>query len=259
MSSKLESLKQELIKISNNNKLCIALSDGVDSTVLLKVAIDAGLDVLPVTIITNFFNDEIIENIYETASEFDIKLNSIDVDMFEDARIRNNDKLRCYYCKFRMFSAIKKFANDNGYITVCDGTNADDLKLDRPGLKAKNELEIFSPYASCNITKQEVREIGKLYNLDIATKPSNSCVLTRFPIDKKIDYNVIKKVYKGEKLLHELGFSKCRIRVNDNNAKIQIVSKDESKYLENKQNILCSLRDIGFERIELHDEFLISN
>lgn len=259
MSENLIKLKDELKRICNNNKLCIALSDGVDSTVLLKVSLDAGLDVLAVSIDTNFFNNEIRNYIRETSKLFKTQVDIIKINMFEDERINNNDINRCYHCKSRMFKEIKSYANIKGYDIVCDGTNFDDLNKNRPGLKAKEENNILSPYANCCLTKDDVRNIGRELGLKVAEKPSNSCVLTRFNQDVEISDKMINRVYKGEKILHKLGFNNVRLRVNGDDVKIQVLKNDKSKFLDNIEKINDNLKEIGYKNVELHEQELISN
>lgn len=67
------------------------------------------------------------------------------------------------------FSKIIDFANNR---VVIDGTNADDLKVFRPGIKALKELKIHSPLAEFEITKQEIRDFAKHCGIKICNKPS---------------------------------------------------------------------------------------
>ena len=55
-------------------------------------------------------------------------------------------------------SELKKLAKER---LIIDGTNADDIKTYRPGLKALKELEIYSPFVDFNITKKEIRSFAK--------------------------------------------------------------------------------------------------
>ena len=44
----------------------------------------------------------------------------------------DNPPDRCYYCKSELFGKIKHIASEEGYETVLDGSNADDLKIFDP-------------------------------------------------------------------------------------------------------------------------------
>ena len=57
----------------------------------------------------------------------------------------DNPPDRCYYCKSELFGKIKYIATKEGYEVIFDGSNADDLKDFRPGMKAKQEKGVISP------------------------------------------------------------------------------------------------------------------
>lgn len=252
MSENLKKLISKLKEIAVDNKLCIAFSNGVDSTVLLKVATIAGLEVLAITVNTQLTNDKSdIEKAKKVAMSMNAQYKSIDIDMLSDERIFNNDELRCYYCKDKMFSQIKKTAVEKGFLSVCDGTNSDDLKEYRPGLKAKDENNIHSPFAQCNLSKNDVRNIARELSLSVATKPSSPCILTRFPYNTKITNDLILKAKNGEEILKLYGFKNCRLRVHSDIARIEILPTDFYDFLKCKNEITSKLKKLGFLYITL--------
>ncbi len=254
MSENLQKLKSEILKISNDNKLCIAFSDGVDSTVLLKVAKDAGLDVLAVFVDTQLTdNKDNIKNASNTASAFGAEFSVIKIDMLSDFKIYSNDKMRCYFCKSRMFKEIKNFATEKGYQKVCDGTNADDLTEYRPGLKAKKEQNIESPIAECGLTKESVRQIAKELSLKVATKPSSPCLLTRFPYNTTVTKEMLSAVSSGEQILKLNGFNDCRLRIHKDIARIEIPKSDFLSFVsaDKLEKIYSELKALGFSYITL--------
>ena len=252
MSQKLQELTNELKQIAENNRLCIAFSDGVDSTVLLKVATDAGLDVLAVFVDTELTHRKTnIDDAMLTAKSMNADFKVINIDMLSDEKIASNDKLRCYYCKSRMFSEIKKVAFDNGYPVICDGTNADDLKEYRPGLKAKEENNIKSPIAQCGFSKQDIREIAKELSLKVATKPSSPCILTRFPYDTQLNKDMLQKAQSGEDILKANGFESCRLRLHNDIARIEIPKSDFINFYNKSEQVTAKLKELGFSYITL--------
>ena len=82
--------------------------------------------------------------------------------------------------------AITSIAREDGYSFVFDGTNADDLLDYRPGLRALGEEGIRSPLAEARLTKEEIRALARVAGLEVADRPSNTCLLTRFPHDTEI-------------------------------------------------------------------------
>ena len=73
----------------------------------------------------------------------------------------DNPPDRCYYCKSELFGKIKYIATKEGYEVVFDGSNADDLKDFRPGMKAKQEKGVISPLAETGFTKSDIRHFSK--------------------------------------------------------------------------------------------------
>ena len=55
-----------------------------------------------------------------------------------------------------MFTKVKELAHSLGISTILEGTNADDLKQYRPGIKAIKELGLHSPLLEANMTKKKL-------------------------------------------------------------------------------------------------------
>ena len=50
-----------------------------------------------------------------------------------DPRYAANPTNRCYFCKSVLWDTLVPLARERGFVTVIDGTNADDLSDYRPG------------------------------------------------------------------------------------------------------------------------------
>ena len=146
----------------------IAFSGGVDSTLLLKMAVEASQKyhtrVYAVTIQTALHPVMEADEAKRMAEEIGAIHKVIHVDELEGAGIENNPVDRCYLCKKYMFTKVKELAHSLGISTILEGTNADDLKQYRPGIKAIKELGLHSPLLEANMTKKEIRELAeKIY------------------------------------------------------------------------------------------------
>lgn len=100
--------------------------------------------------------------------------------------VRSNSPQRCYYCKTELFSRLREAVNNHGELgayTICDGTNADDCGMYRPGLRALEELGIRSPLAEAGIGKPLIRSLGRSMGLDNPEQAARPCLLTRFAYD----------------------------------------------------------------------------
>lgn len=233
----------------NEQGICLAFSGGIDSALLLFLCKDAEA----VTFRSVFQTEEEIEFCREFCAKLGRVHKIIDFYPLEDQYLINNPKDRCYHCKKRMFQALKDYAGNR---VLLDGTNFDDLKVYRPGLKALKELGIISPFAKFEITKQEIREYAKQCGLEIYDKPSTPCLATRFPYGERLTYERIKMAETGERILKNYGFKNCRLRFHGDIARIEVT--DFAKFLELKNSIVKDLKNLGFRYITLDLEGLRS-
>ncbi len=255
MTNNSQHLINELLQMGKQG-ICLAFSGGIDSSLLLYLCKD--LKVTAVTFKSVFQTDEEIKETINFCSNYDIKHKIIEFYPLKNKILCNNPKDRCYHCKKLFFSELKKFAQQNNVKYIIDGTNYDDIKTYRPGLKALKELEIISPFIKYQITKQQIREYAKELGLSNYDKPSSPCIATRFPYNTKLSEENILKVKKGEDILKKLGFTANRLRYHDNIARIEIDQTQFPNFIKKKNNIIMHLKKIGFEYITLDIEGLRS-
>ena len=145
---KLESLKDYIKELG---KVAIAFSGGVDSTFLLKVCGDVlGENAVPITIVSPYIPRWEIEEAKELTRKLNLNHQFIEVSIPEN--IKYNPEDRCYLCKKQIFTLLKDKAKSLGIDYIIDGTNLDDTKDYRPGMKALKELEVKSPLLDLGFT-----------------------------------------------------------------------------------------------------------
>lgn len=257
MEEKYTELEQYITKLAEDG-LCIAFSGGVDSSLLLKVSSDVakknGNKIYAVTFDTKLhpISDLMISK--QLANEMGVDHKVIQLNEFDNQDIMKNPIDRCYLCKKFLFEKLLIFAKDNNLKYVLDGTNADDLKLYRPGIKALNELGILSPLLELGITKKEVREMANKLNISVAKRPSTPCMATRLPYGTEIKYELLKNIEKSEDFIKSLGFDVVRVRVHNNIVRIEVNKEDLIKLVENNEVIVKYLKSLGFIYITLDIE-----
>ncbi len=143
---------------------------------------------------------------------------------------------------FAISAAKTQLKNFAGERFVIDGTNADDLKSYRPGIKALQELNILSPLAKFGITKDEIREFAKLSGIKIYNKPSTPCFATRFPYGTELSETLLNTAKKGEEIIKNYGFENCRFRIHKDTARIEIPISDIEEFLKHRTDILQNLK-----------------
>lgn len=232
------------------NKVAIAFSGGVDSAYLLYSATRYNVDVTAYYVKSQFQPQFEYDDAVRLANQLGARLKIINLDVLSFDEVRRNDDLRCYYCKKRIFSAIKNAALSDGYNIILDGTNASDDASDRPGMRALEELSVLSPLRMCDLTKDEIRELSRYANLFTWDKPAYACLATRIKPNEAITLDALNKVEKAEMFMMSLGFSSHRVRVSNNIATI-IVKEEQKALLEKHKGLIVDEFNQYFDKINL--------
>ena len=249
MEKKVGNLEDVLKKLK---KVVIAFSGGVDSTFLLKVAVDTlGKDnVLPVICIFPVFPEEEIKKAEKISEEIGIELLKIKTNQMKDRKFISNPPDRCFYCKRIMLTEIEKIRKKYRFNKIVDGANKDDENDYRPGEKAKGEFGVVSPLEEAGIGKKEIREYSKRIGLSIWDKPSFACLATRIPYGEKITEEKLKKIEEGENVLKKLGFKVVRLRYySEKLVRIEVGKEEIEKVIRKREKMLEELKKLDFKYI----------
>lgn len=246
-TSREEKEKKLAVLLEKCMPLAVAFSGGVDSTYLLHEAAKAGKGKVTALIMkTPSVPERELDEAVAFCKSRGISFFVLPADPFSAAGFRENGRDRCYICKHFLFSALLERANEEGIPFVADGTNADDRKEFRPGLRALKELDIRSPLAEAGLTKKEIRELSKKEGLPTWNKPSFSCLATRFPYGEELTVEKLRRTEAAENLLAELGFTQRRVRVHGNLARIEVLPAEIPLLLERRDMISSRLEELGF-------------
>lgn len=175
----------------------------------------------------------------------------LSADELDEAGIENNPADRCYRCKKLLFQKLSAFARERGIRVLLDGTNADDLTVYRPGLRALKELGVLSPLADAGFSKEDVRRMASEYGIPVADRPSAPCLATRFPYGTKLDYALLRKVDDAEGRLRDMGFSTVRVRIHRDIARLEIEPSDMPRALALRDEILLCIQKTGVDYVTL--------
>lgn len=239
--------------------VAVAFSSGVDSTFLLKAALDTlgRENVIAVTASSCSFPKRELNEAKEFCEKNQIRHIVCQSEELDIEGFRNNPKNRCYLCKHELFEKILAIAEEHQIKAVAEGSNMDDNGDYRPGLVAVKELEIKSPLRYAKLYKEEIRELSKELGLPTWNKQSFACLSSRFVYGETISEEKLGMVDAAEQLLLDLGFHQVRVRIHGNEsgliARIEIMPEEFPRLIEEKTRtqIYAYLKKLGFSYVTL--------
>ncbi|MFZ5448076.1 MAG: ATP-dependent sacrificial sulfur transferase LarE [Thermodesulfobacteriota bacterium] len=165
---------------------------------------------------------------------------------------RHNTLKRCYACKKAIITQAWEIASELNLPVLWDGTNRDDLDDFRPGFKAVREMGVESPLLLAGLGKESLRNLSPGFGLDGA-RPSQSCLATRFPYNTELNVDDLARVGRGEAWLRRRGFSRVRLRVHGNRARLELALQEWRAFLspEVHRPFTAFIAGLGFEEISL--------
>ncbi len=230
--------------------LILALSGGVDSALLLACVGELPEQdkerFLAVTFQTVLYPAEEIAIAEKLCAMYRLKHRLVRPQVQIPESIRHNPQDRCYLCKKNLFQQVLRMAAAEHYGHIIDGTNADDLKVYRPGKKALEELGVESPLADCGLTKAEIRAYAKELGLFLADKPSGSCYATRFPYGDFLDEEVISRLAELEEFFRGFGLSQIRVRFHRPILRVELLPEEFACFLARREEALAKAAELGF-------------
>jgi pyridinium-3,5-biscarboxylic acid mononucleotide sulfurtransferase len=215
-------------------RVTVALSGGVDSTYLARVAYDIlGDKATAVTVLGPMHLSAEITDAREWVQQLGLPHKELVLEEFDLERFDNSHR-RCYFCKLTIFEHICRLSRQLGTEYVLDGSNADDTRDYRPGMQALRELGVRSPLLEAGLTKADIRLLSRKLGLPTWDKPAMSCLVTRFPFGEKLTGAKLRRVEKAEVFLRENGFRQIRVRSHENGtlARIEVAPEERTRFFD---------------------------
>ncbi|MCX7700369.1 MAG: ATP-dependent sacrificial sulfur transferase LarE [Gemmataceae bacterium] len=251
MNSPLQDKIERLHRILHEMRgAAIAFSGGVDSTVVAVAAYRAlGDQAVAVTADSPSVPRQEIEDARRLARHIGIRHVLIATNEFLNADYVKNDGSRCFFCKDELYSRIAERLPEWGVEVVCSGANLDDLGDYRPGLAAAANHRVRHPLQEAGLSKAEVRELARRWQLPNWDKPAGPCLSSRIAPGLAVTPQRTAMIEAAESLLHGWGFRECRVRLHEGElARIEVPVQVLARLLEPtiREPLNRALRDLGF-------------
>ncbi|WP_267384062.1 ATP-dependent sacrificial sulfur transferase LarE [Cyanobacterium sp. uoEpiScrs1] len=247
-------LRQIKTIFSQMERVLIAYSGGVDSTLVAKVAYDTlGKNTLAITAISPSLLPEELEDAKTQATAIGITHKWVETNEMENPNYTANPIDRCYFCKSELHDTLKLLALRLEYPYIVDGVNADDIQDYRPGIQAARERNVRSPLVEVGITKTDVRQLSKKLGLPWWNKPAQPCLSSRFPYGEEITVSKLQRVGRAEIYLRKLGYKNFRVRSQGDTAKIELIPDQIQEFIlnVNLSQLVTQFQGYGFMYVTL--------
>lgn len=231
----------------------VAYSGGVDSTLLLKAALDAlGPErVLAVTAASETYPTREMQEAVRIAEQLGAKHRIIQTSELNIPGYKENTPNRCYFCKQNLFQHLQVYLEKEGYEHIVYGLIADDMGEHRPGYKAAIEQGVRGPLQEAGLYKSEIRELSKQLGLPTWDKPSFACLSSRIAYGEMITQEKLTRVDRAESFIMSLGIRQVRVRTHGQIARIEVEAGDMAKLLEHREEIINALTSYGYTFVTL--------
>lgn len=242
--AKLTRLREIILPL---DRVVVAFSGGVDSTLVLKVAYDLlGNNVLAVTAASPSLPRTELQEAIGLARRIGAPHRLIETAELENPDYAANPVNRCYFCKTELYTSLAPLADREGYRAILDGSHADDLADFRPGEKAAREHQVRSPLREAGLTKEEIHSLARDLGLPNWDKPASACLSSRVPHGVAVTAEVLGQIEAAEGVLRNLGFRQVRVRHHREIARIEVAPEEFSRLIENREAVLRGLKEAGY-------------
>ncbi|PSQ09761.1 ATP-dependent sacrificial sulfur transferase LarE [Halobacteriales archaeon QS_5_68_33] len=252
VADKLDAARADL---AERDGVLVAFSGGVDSSVVAAIAHDAlGEDAVACTAKSETLPAAELDDARRVAEEIGVRHEVVEFSELDSPEFVANDGDRCYHCRTMRLGAMFDRAKELGIDIVCDGTNASDPgEGHRPGLRAVDELDAYSPLLAHGIAKSDVRRIADEYGLSVADKPSMACLSSRIPTGVEVTEKRLTRIEKAEQVLRTWGFEQFRVRDHDDVARIEVGEDELDAALDPEFAAAARqhIGDLGFDHVTL--------
>ena len=245
------------LALGNPDRLGVAFSGGVDSSVLLALAARAlgptrTLAILGVS--PSLASDERTAA-HQVSASIGVPLIELETHEGDNADYRANGPDRCFHCKDELFTRISDEVADRYSLSaIAYGENADDARRpDRPGSQAATNHRVLRPLADAGLDKAAVREVARALGLASADTPAAPCLASRIPHFQEVTPEKLRQIDKAESAVKALGFSDARVRHHGEIARLELPVADlpHAVSVGVREQLLTAVRSAGFRFVSL--------
>lgn len=255
--SAVEHVSAALRRAVPSGRLGVAFSGGVDSSVVLGLAVAAlgPARVVAVLGVSPSLAADERRGAHDVARAAGAPVVEVRTHEGDNPEYRRNGPDRCFFCKDELFARIgDEVVQAHGLAAVAYGENADDARRpDRPGSRAATSHAVLRPLADAGMDKAAVRRVARALGLPSADKPAAPCLASRIPHFEEVTPEKLAQVEAAERALRGLGLGDLRVRHHGDVARLEVLGDDIVRVATPplRDHVLAAVRAAGFRFVAL--------
>ena len=245
-------LERARVIVRRMSSALIAYSGGVDSSLLLKLALDElGDRAVAVLASSPAYPESEQQEARELAQQLGARLVEVSTAEVELDAYRRNNPDRCFHCKEELFETLEPVRRDLGLDHIAYGATADDAGDHRPGHGSAVRRGIRFPLLEAGMGKAEIRAAARGLGLPNWNKPSFACLSSRIPHGTEVTVEALRQIEAAEAAIKALGFRQVRVRHHGDVARIEVDPEEIARLLSERERVVVALQAAGYRFVSL--------
>jgi len=230
----------------------IAYSGGVDSSLLLKLALDElGDRAVAVLASSPAYPESEQQEARDLARQLGARLVEVSTAEVELEAYRRNNPDRCFHCKEELFETLEPVRRDLDLNHIAYGATADDAGDHRPGHGSAVRRGIRFPLLEAGMGKAEIRAAARRLGLPNWNKPSFACLSSRIPHGTEVTVEALRQIEAAEAAIKALGFRQVRVRHHGDVARIEVEPEEIARLVSERERVVSALQAAGYRFVSL--------
>jgi uncharacterized protein len=230
----------------------VAYSGGVDSSLLLKLALDELGDRAVAALASSpAYPESEQEEARSLARSLGVRLVEVSTNEVELEAYQRNNPDRCFHCKEELFDTLEPVQHELGLEHLAYGATADDADDHRPGHGSAVRRGVRFPLLEAGMGKSEIRAAARTLSLPNWNKPSFACLSSRIPHGTQVTVSALRQIEAAESALKGAGFTQVRVRHHGDVARIEVEPQEIPRLVAQRDRLVRLVREAGYKFVSV--------